>query len=250
MTHSWCTYNAGSAPDARLHADLLKILETAPLVLGLNEVGDRAKVLARFTARVRGRVALTPRQRLSDVAVSVGYRLVQIDDGPGSMKIAALVSPTVDMGRPYIVKLTGRTKVGRRTAGARRTGYTAAKYLLAIPYKIDGHKQVYGVVHFVPSAMKRGNTATRELHGKQVEAAADWLRRRKRTAILAGDLNAATNRPRERKLLAALAKVAPLRSVPSHGKRAIDVFATDLKGSVRAIDGLSSDHRAVVFTSR
>lgn len=230
MTHTWAIYNAGSAPDPRLHADLLTILATDPLILGLNEVGDRAKVLA-------------------DVARETGYRLVRLDKGPSSTHLAALVSPTVDLGKPWLKPLTPRTKVGRRTAGARRTGYAEAKYLLAVPYKIDGHKHVFGVVHFVPSAMKRGNTATRRLHNAQVDAAAGWLRRRKRTAILAGDMNAATNKPREAKLLAALRKVAPLRSVPSHGKRAIDVFATDIKGSVRAIDGLSSDHRAVVFRS-
>ena len=71
-----------------------------------------------------------------------------------------------------------------------------------------------------------------------------------RPAILVGDLNAALNRPRERSLLAPLLGVARLYAEPSHGRRAIDIFATDLAGSVRVLGGFSSDHRPAIFSER
>jgi len=258
----WATYNVGSARNRRVFRDLVRLLKTEqPILLGLNEVGDRADILERFTAFVRRRKPVTPHERAKAAAEATGYVLLRDDSQQSSGHVAALVRPDVRVDHWRIIKISDATDVGRRTAGARKDGRAEAKYLLEVALSIAGEKRIAGVIHFVPSAMKRGNTRTRELYAVQVERVADWFHRHQKQAeaadkigktprwpIVLGDGNAALNKPRERKLLRPLEKVAALYAKASHKLRAIDIFATLLRGIVEVLEGYSSDHKPSVFT--
>lgn len=223
------TYNVGSASDAKVTADLERLVVThEPTVLGLNEVGDREHVLVA-------------------VAKSTGYRLVQLDDIPGGGRLAMLIAPEANVAKAWLHPLTPATKVGRRTAGARRTGVTQPKCILAVRLQLhDGQRLVVGVTHFVPSAMKRGNTRTRQLHNRQTRKAARWVKSRRLPVVLMGDFNATTSDG----LLGPLQRVARGYTTASHGRRAIDWFwlRPGRDASVGALLGFSSDHRPLILT--
>lgn len=226
----WVTYNAGHASDDRLVADLARLAAMHPEVIALQEVGDRAKALARTVAQT-------------------GYRLVQLDRGPSSTHVALLVAPGVRMERTGIRRISPRTYVGRNTAGARRSGRAEAKWLLRVRYTShDGQRWTVGVTHFVPSAGRRGNLLTRRLLARQVRAAAWWLRTRVRPAVVMGDLNDEGTR------LGALRSVARGYTAPSHGRRSIDWIWLNRRAQAavrvdraEALDHYSSDHRPVAL---
>lgn len=231
MTGALITYNVGngkSTPrsDARVRRDLLALFELDPDVIGLQEVGNRREVL-------------------DDVAERTGWRVVQHRGAPGH--VAALVNPRCRVQGWRTIKLNGSTPVGRNVAGSRRSGRAPARWLLVVRYRGTYGRAVVGVTHWVPSAMRRGNTQARALHHRQVQRCARWLANRKRRAYLLVDGNAATNKPRERALLAELYKVARVHSTPSRGRRAIDIVVTKDAGETTALNG-TSDHDPVMFT--
>lgn len=222
------TYNVGNKSDDRVLDDLVRLCRRSPYLIGLNEVGDREQVLKR-------------------VAKETSFRLVRDDSQRSSSHIAALVSPKARYDGYRLLPISPATRVGKNTAGARKDGIAEAKYLLSVKLTIGGVRIVVGVIHFVPSAMRKGNVRTRELHNLQVKRAVDWLTSRRRHAFLIGDWNAEPDHD----LLAAARRRCTLYGAPSHNRRAIDLMAVPKKMEatfrVNALEGYSSDHRPVEF---
>ena len=221
------TYNVGDPSAATVRADLTRLAQRRPHVLALQEVADRDQLLARLAPRI-------------------GYRVYQPAVGTASRHNAILVRKDVRLISTNIFKISDRTFVGRNTAGARKTGYTAAKYISLVRVQVDGHRWVVGDVHLVPSAERKGNTRTRALHHRQTERVAEWFGHRLMEPVLVGDFNAEPSSP----LLAPLRNLAKASTQDSHGKRAIDIVwtAKDTRTTAKALHGFHSDHRPVEVT--
>jgi endonuclease/exonuclease/phosphatase family metal-dependent hydrolase len=221
------TYNVGDPSDRKVRADLARLAERRPEVICLQEVADRDELLRR-------------------VAPGLGYRLYQPSAGEASRHNAILVHRDVKLIGQNILRISDRTYVGHTTAGARTTGYTAAKYISLVRVQADGRGWVVGNVHLVPSAEREGNTRTRALHHRQTERAAEWFTNRALEPVLVGDFNAEPDSP----LLTPLRKVAKASGEDSHGHRAIDIVwsAKDTRTTTKALRGYSSDHRPVEVT--
>jgi endonuclease/exonuclease/phosphatase family metal-dependent hydrolase len=221
------TYNVGDPSDAKVRADLARLADRRPEVIGLQEVADRDGLLRR-------------------VAPRLGYRVYQPSAGEASRHNAILVRKDVKLIGHNILQISDRTYVGHHTAGARKTGYTAAKYISLVRVQVDGRAWVVGNVHLVPSAARKGNTRTRALHHRQTVRSAEWFTNRALEPVLVGDFNAEADST----LLAPLRKVAKASSEDSHGHRAIDIVwtAKDARTTTKALRGYSSDHRPVEVT--
>lgn len=206
------TYNVGNKPDEQVGVDLVELTKREPYLIGLNEVGDREAVLRRVSERT-------------------GYMLVRDESERSSGHIAALVSPHVRFEGHKLRHVSPATKVGKNTAGARNDGIAEPKYLLATRFTVPTtrEKWVVGVIHLVPSAMRKGNTRTRALHALQVGVLMAWLRTRRRNAALIGDWNAEP----DHWLLKVARRVAVFYGDASHGKRSIDLMATTKKMAKR-----------------
>ena len=221
------TYNVGDPSNANVADDLRRLAQRRPAVIGLQEVADRDELLGRLAPRI-------------------GYRIYQPSAGEASKHNAILVRRDVRLRSQNIVKISDRTYVGHNTAGARGSGYTAAKYISLVRVRVDGRDWVVGNVHLVPSAEKKGNTLTRALHHRQTVRSSEWFDNRVLEPVLVGDFNAEPDSP----LLAPLRKVAKASSADSHGRRSIDIVwsAKDTRTQARALSGYSSDHRPVEVT--
>lgn len=216
------TYNFGDGPDREKARDLDRLDAADLAVLGTTESTDRADVLA----------AHRDHHALQANNAAMAHTALLLAAG---VKI-------LDHGWQH---LNDRTKVGRLVAGARRTGYTQAKWLQWVRCEIDGETWTVGVAHFVPSAGNPVNRAARRLFRLQAQRSAAWFAAQDGNVALVGDFNA---RPSSR-LLSALRAVADPHSKPSHGRRPIDIIWTrkgaDVTG-LAALAGYSSDHRPVV----
>lgn len=229
------TYNTGNgrtspASDARVKADILRLLDLDPDAVLLQEVGNRRGVLA-------------------EVADATGWTLVQ---GTGlSGHVAVLVSPLVKVTGWRTIKLNDSTRVGRNVAGSRVSGRAPARWMLVVRCKDAAGRFKVASTHFVPSATRRGNRAAKALHGRQVRRVARWMRRSRVPVYVGVDANAALNRAREAVLLAPLNRRGlRARSKPSHGHRAIDLIVTNRprrRASVRALENYTSDHRPIIY---
>lgn len=226
------TYNVGGTKD--LVAELLRMVRRHnPAKIELQEVADRRDELAEFAA------------------VS-GYRLTQYDMGDHSGSLATLTRPDVpEHGRPGIDQLSPRTFVGRLVAGARKDGYTKAKWLLWSRPQFLDLSWVVASTHLVPSHhVKRA----RRLALLQVEKIVALIARHPRIVLVAGDFNEV---PKDRwKVLKPLYAVLDLLTAPSRGRRAIDHWWVPLKrlarygitATVVALTGYGSDHRPIMLT--
>ena len=223
----YVTYNVGDASPERLRDDFRRMIrDEEPDVIGLQEVGDRGSLIR-------------------DVSRASGYRIVCVGSQPASNHVAFLVAPGVEIARTKLHRLSGPKFVGRNTAGSRRTGIAGSKYVLVAVVKIRGRRRRVGVTHLVPSAERRGNVATRALHGVQTAHLAGVFRFGRRKSVFMGDMNAQPGSP----LLRLLRVVGRVYGVPSHGRRSIDLFVTSrtLRATVKALHGFSSDHRPVLL---
>lgn len=222
------TWNVGNGSRDRVERDFTRLLNMEPLLVGMQEVFDRRAVLR-------------------EVARESGWQHIQAPGAPGH--VAALLHPEARLDGWGVVQLNPRTYVGKNVAGARDDGYAQAKWILVVRYTLPGgRREVTGVTHYVPSAMRRGNRLARQLHYRQVTRTSIWLEKRRRPAYLLVDANAALNKPREAKMLTPLRDDVRLLSAPSHGRRAIDIIGIpkNSRGKVRTVN-TSSDHDAVVL---
>jgi hypothetical protein len=187
------TYNVGNASDAKVRQDLLRLAAGRPLVIGLQEVADRAGVLASIP----------------------GYRLIQLHHRPSSAHVALLVRADAHVHGIRLDSISPRTFVGRNVKGAaHHGGYAEPKYVLSAI--INGRR--VGVTHFVPSSAF--SARARALLRTQVHGAAAFFR--DGGDVLMGDFN---DRAAAR-ALAPLRHLAHPHSAPSHGRRPIDIVWT------------------------
>jgi hypothetical protein len=232
QTENLITYNAGGTKD--LVAELLRMVrEHNPAKIELQEVADRRDGLAEF-------------------ADLTGYLLTQYDLGDHSASLASLTRPDVpNHGRSDIDRLTPRTFVGRLVAGARKDGYTKAKWLLRTRPQFLDLSWVIASTHIVPSHFVK---RARRLARLQVETIVALIAHNPRMVLVAGDFN---DVPKDRwKVLEPLAGVLDLFTAPSRYKRAIDHWWVPVKRlgrygitvTVQALKGYGSDHRPVMIT--
>lgn len=231
------TWNTGHASDVKVRRAILRLLRRYhPSHLYLQEVGDRQPVLREVVDRMPG------------------LTLVCHDIGPAADHTAIIVGlpewgVTVhDSGAEH---LTPRTYVGRRTAGARRDGWTAAKYLQWVRTTVLHRREADAVIHWVPSATKRGNHSTQVLWAKQARGTMAWIEERREHAHVAGD----TNMVRSHRLAKIVTRTVQVFTRRSRRLRAIDWHMVEpVKGQVhavvRALRGYPRDHRPVVFMER
>ncbi len=220
------TYNVGDKSAPTLRAQLSRLLDRKPAVLGLQEVADR-KDLLKQVARA-----------------NPGYRLFQKDYGPVSRHNAILVRKrgvtVLDDGAKL---LTEAANVEKGTAGA-KDGIAARKWVNWVRIKTDGLRWTAGVVHLVASAERLGGL-TRKLHLEQVARCAAWWKGLKSEPLLMGDFNATLGH--RYNLLEKLRDRAKPWTDESHDNRAIDYVWSkrNAKGTVKALDGFGGDHKPV-----
>lgn len=256
-------YNLGDQSEEQVYSELMRLLNRErPEALELNECRDKQETVRR-------------------VARDSGYALIEEWDTEGAGGLAILLREDCRRMAQGAKKLSGRTKVGKNVAGARRSGYAEPKALLWVRYRVPiletrgdragkrtgrWRKKVRGVCHLVPSAGRKGNWQAKALHGLQTARCAAWLRTRRNDAVLSGDMNADARAGGgiERALLAPLRAVAVLYAVPSKGSRAIDVHCIPRQAWPRmsrrrkavrkrrgafvvALPGYRSDHKPVAL---
>lgn len=219
------TYNVGNKSADTLRAQLDRLLDLKPAVLGLQEVSDR-RTLLKNAAR-RG-----------------GYRLFQPEARLGKAHNAILVRRNVTVLDSGVKLLTEAARVEDDTAGTGDGNIAARKWVNWVRVKTDGLRWTAGVVHLVPSAERLGGL-TRKLHLRQVAKSAEWWKSVKSEPLLMGDFNATLGH--RYNLLKRLRDVAKPWTDESHGNRAIDYVWSkkSAKGTVKALRGFGGDHRPV-----
>lgn len=221
------TYNVGGKSPSTIRAQLNRLLDRRPAVLGLQEVGDRRELLKQVAR------------------ANPGYRLFQKDHGRVSRHNAILVRKRgVTVLAEGAKVLTEAAKVEQGTAGA-KDGIAARKWVNWVRIKTDGLRWTAGVVHLVPSAERLGGL-TRKLHLRQVAKCTEWWKSLKSEPLLMGDFNATLGH-RYNLLKKLRAEAKPWTDI-SHSGRAIDYVWSrkGAKGSVKALPGYGGDHKPVL----
>lgn len=219
------TYNVGNKSPETLRAQLNRLLDLRPAVLGLQEVSDRGTLL-------------------KNAARAGGYRLFQPERRLGKAHNAILVRRNVTVLASGVTLLTKPAQVEKGTAGA-KDGIAARKWINWVRIKTDGLRWTAGVVHLVPSAERLGGL-TRKHHLKQVARCAEWWKNVKVEPLLMGDFNATLGH--RYNLLKKLRDEAKPWTAVSHGNRAIDYVWSrkGAKGTVKALRGFGTDHKPVL----
>lgn len=215
------TWNCGNRSDDQVLGGLHRLAGKCD-VMGLQECGDRAKVLNRFCE-------------------ATGWQC-WLGDRPGAPSVPILWNPKVV--RALVTGTTPATTatfVGPRGAGPSRM---KAKVWNRVRFAADKERLVVINGHIVPSVYL---LARRRLAARQITVLAGMVaKRRGRVPVIAvGDFNM---KPSDR-----LTK--PLRRLgmkqrthrPTHGRRCIDhVWTLGVEGRVEVVE-MPSDHRAVLF---
>lgn len=221
------TYNVGDKSADTLRAQLNRLLDLRPAVLGLQEVSDR-------------------RTLLKNAARANGYRLFHPERRLGKAHNAILVRRNVTVLASGVTLLTEPAKVEPGTPGTGDGDTAARKWVNWVRIKTDGLRWTAGVVHLVPSAERLGGL-TRKHHLKQVAKCVAWWNDVKVEPLLMGDFNATLGH--RYNLLEKLRMVAKPWTKPSIADgRAIDYVWSKRKkttGTVKALRGFGGDHKPV-----
>jgi endonuclease/exonuclease/phosphatase (EEP) superfamily protein YafD len=220
------TYNVGDKSPETLRAQLDRLLDLRPAVLGLQEVSDRQTLL-------------------KNAARAGGYRLFHPERRLGKAHNAILVRRNVTVLASGVTLLTEPARVEDATPGTGDGNIAARKWVNWVRIKTDGLRWTAGVVHLVPSAERLGGL-TRKHHLKQVARCAEWWKNVKVEPLLMGDFNATLGH--RYNLLEKLRMVAKPWTKPSIADgRAIDYVWSkkNASGTVKALRGFGGDHKPV-----
>lgn len=208
-------------PVAKFRADVTRVLKESPDFLGLQESSGKDR-----------------RQAL--IALTAGGAWLVVNDAPHQTPIVvdAEKKRVLDHGTE---KLTDRLKPDATTGAGTATKKHAAWVL--VEDRTTKRREAYVNCHLVPSLWFPPRS---RLHKRQVAALAELVRdlfKRADDVYVVGDFNAPLKR------LGPLRK-AGLRhatTVASHGRRSIDhILSNRPLEAQRTLDGLHTDHRAVV----
>jgi hypothetical protein len=220
------TYNVGNPSDDKVESDLMTLIRAhRPLLLHLQETWDRKGVIRRVAERT-GYVALIPEGSAAHCITLVHPEVIV--DGWGTMR------------------LSERTWVGRKVAGARRHGMARKNDAVWVRYRHAGTKFIDANVHLVPSHSVDLACRLAKLQAGILTA---WLWTRRRIASVTGDVNETINAGCDS--MGPLEKIGEVYTAPSHGTRAIDWWIMLKRQTkrfnyiVEALTGYNSDHRPV-----
>ena len=214
--------NVGNARDAYVFADLDGLWdEIHPAVLGAIEVNDRRRVLQHL-AREHNAEVFQP------VGAAAGHCALVVDRRRNPRNF-----------RTH--KINNRVWVGKDVAGARDTGYSAEKHILAIDITLPRGRDVTAAVcHFVPSASH--SALASKLLRHQANEAATWLAAQDLPTDLMVDLNGRITRPEFARLRKAISEFV---TAPSRAGAPIDGHLITQGTGEATAHRTSSDHKAI-----
>lgn len=221
------TWNVGNMSNSRLLLELMRIItDHRPVALHLQEVFDRQEVL-------------------EEVARRTGYTLVAPKGG--AAHCSSLLSPeATEVGGAKTMLLSERTWVGRRVAGARKSGFARKNDAVFVRYTWRKERWIDNNVHLVPS---HHIAAACKVAKRQVRVLNLWFRTRFRIVHVVGDLNETINEPCDS--LAPMERGTGWYTGRTHGKRGIDYIFWLKRQTKRLVYvgevllGFSSDHNPV-----
>jgi len=206
-------------------ADLRKILDDEPDVIGFQEIGGlfRAAAMRALLAR-RGYAFVRRTHRADQGAAPLAYRRRSYK------RLLARTWP-----------LSPATKVGQAGAGPATLRAKYATYAL-LENRATGEVEFFAVAHLAPSVYL---PVRDELHAEQIRRLVLLLVRYRKVdaRYLLGDMNTTDLAGRLLPLTDAGLKAG--RPVATEGHRAIDWIFSDREGTRQAIRGLNTDHDAL-----
>lgn len=215
------TWNMGNRPHPIVASGLDRLSSHGVDAMGLQEAGDRRRMLNDWCARHGWRVYYGE------------------DDTPGAPSVPILWNPDTVVPVAFGTReVTDPIKVGKPGAGP---STMKAKVWNRVRFQ-DEPTLING--HIVPSVYL---PARRRIAEQQIEALAEMAAKRKGRAVVAvGDFNM---RPTD-KLVRPLRDIGMVQrtQLPTHGRRLIDhVWTQECRGAT-AVLTMPSDHKAVVLS--